>query len=117
MAYDSNPSYLFPGYNTNEGADACFPTDYLPTCSGDPTNLNDIKEVLYSLLSVVAEDYEALPAYSASVETRTRATNFSITSQLSSTGGGPTVRQTFQVSFIMNSPVQDVADEAEYNPD
>jgi len=119
MAYDADARHLFPGYTTGEGTEiAAFLADDLPTCSGDfETNVDDIKEVLYSLLSVVAEDYAQLPAYSSGVDVRTKATNFNITSQLSSTGGGPTVRQTFQVSFIMNSPVQDVADEAAYNPD
>jgi len=116
MAYYSDPANLFPGYTTNEGADACFPTEYLPTCSGDSNNLNDIKEILFSLLSVIDNDYASLPAYSSGVGVSTKAKNFSINSQLTATGG-ETTQKTFTVSFITNSPITDVVDEPEYNPD
>jgi len=116
MAYYSDPAHLFTGYSTDEGAYAAFPVDYLPTCSGDPNRLNDIKEVLFSLLSVVEADYVGLPAYASGVDVQTKAKNFSISSQLNATGG-ETMQKTFVVTFVANAPLQDVADESEYNPD
>jgi hypothetical protein len=116
MAYYSDPAHLFPGYATDEGTYAAFPAITLPTCSGNPSNINDIKEVLFSLLSVIEDDYAALPAYSSGVFVQTKAKNFSISSQLNSTGGS-TMQKIFIVTFVANAPLQDVADENEYNPD
>jgi hypothetical protein len=116
MAYDANPTGIFPGYSTNEGGSAVFDVNTLPTCSGTPNNLNDLKEILYSLLEVTASDYATLPAYESGVDVRTKAKNFSISSSVSP-GAGEQVTKRFTVNFTMNSPIVDVADEPEYNPD
>lgn len=116
MAYYSDPNNLFPGYTTNEDASAVFPAIQLPTCSGVAGNLQDIKEILYSMLTVIADDYASLPAYASGVDVQTQAKNFSITSRLSS-GSNATKIKNFVVSFTVNSPLTDVADENEYNPD
>ena len=115
MAYNSDPTNLFSGYATDEGGFAVFPVSSLPTCSGNPANLTDIKEILFSMLSVIDSDYSALPAYSANVNTSTKAKNFTISSNTNT--GEFSVRKTFTVSFTANSQILDVADEPEYNPD
>ena len=116
MAYYSDPNNLFPGYTTNEDASAVFPAIQLPTCSGVAGNLQDIKEILYSMLTVIADDYASLPAYASGVNVQTQAKNFSITSGLAA-GSNATTIKNFVVSFTVNSPLTDVADENEYNPD
>jgi hypothetical protein len=116
MAYYSNPVNLFPGYTTDTGTNAVFPIEQLPSCSGSPSNLNDIKEVLFSLLSVVENDYANLPAYASGVNVMTKANNFSITSSVGSAAGN-TVRKTFTVGFTVVAAPTSVVDENEYNPD
>lgn len=116
MAYHADPSNLFTGYSTDEGGFAAFPIDYLPSCSGNSNNLNDIKEILFSLLTVVDEDYNSLPPYASGVDVQTQARNFTISSQLRGLSNNTTVK-TFSVSFTANSPLTDVADEPAYNPD
>lgn len=116
MAYYSDPVNLFPLYVTDENNYAVFPKDSLPTCSGNPANLNDIKEVLFSMLSVLDDDYATLPAYASGVNVQTKAKNFTISSSLS-TNPDNTMRKTFNVSFLANTQILDVADESEYNPD
>jgi len=116
MAYYSDPSHLFSGYSTDEGNYASFTLASLPSCSGDGNRLNDIKEVLFSLLTVIDDDYAALPAYASGVDVSTKAKNFNISSQLRGTSSNTTVK-TFTISFTANSPLTDVADEPEYNPD
>jgi hypothetical protein len=118
MAYYSDPNNLFPGYTTNEDASAVFPAVQLPTCSGvaASANLQDIKEILYSMLTVIADDYASLPAYASGVDVQTQAKNFSITSGLAA-GSNATTIKNFVVSFTVNSPLTDVTDENEYNPD
>jgi hypothetical protein len=116
MAYYSNPTNLFPGYGTDEGNYAVFPVSQLPSCSGNPNNLNDIKEILFSLLSVVDNDYANLPAYASGVNVRTKANNFSITSSVGAATGN-TVRKVFTVGFTVNAAPTSVADENEFNPD
>jgi hypothetical protein len=115
MAYYSDPTYLFPGYTSDEGNYAVFPRDLLPTCSGNSANLNDIKEILFSLLTVVENDYVTLPAYSSGVYVQTKAKNFNISS--TTTTGENTARKVFTVSFTANAQILDVADENEFNPD
>lgn len=116
MAYYSDPTHLFPLYVTDEGNYAVFPRDSLPTCSGNSANLNDIKEITFSLLSVLDTDYATLPAYASGVDVMTKAKNFTISSTIS-TNPDNTIRKTFQVSFLANSQILDVANESEYNPD
>jgi hypothetical protein len=116
MAYYSNPTNLFPGYATDEGGYAVFPVSQLPSCSGNPANLQDIKEILFSLLSVVENDYANLPAYASGVNVMTKANNFSITSSVGAATGN-TVRKTFTVGFNVVAAPTSVVDENEYNPD
>ena len=116
MAYYSNPVNLFPLYTTDEGNYAVFPINSLPTCSGSPANLNDIKEIVFSMLSVLDNDYTALPAYASGVLVQTKAKNFTISSSIS-TNPDNTMRKTFNVSFLANTQILDVADESEFNPD
>lgn len=116
MAYYADPTNLFTGYVTDEGGFAVFPVSSLPTCSGNPANLTDIKEILFSMLSVVDDDYAVLPAYASGVNTQTKSRNFTISSTIS-TNPDNTIRKTFNVSFLANSQILDVADEPEYNPD
>ena len=116
MAYYSNPTNLFPGYATDEGNYAVFPVSQLPSCSGNPSNLNDIKEILFSLLSVVDNDYANLPAYASGVNVMTKANNFSITSSVGAATGN-TIRKTFTVGFNVVAAPTSVVDENEFNPD
>ncbi len=116
MAYYSDPTNLFTGYVTDEGGFAVFPVSSLPTCSGNPANLTDIKEILFSMLSVIDDDYAALPVYASGVNTQTKAKNFTISSTIN-TNPDNTTRKTFNVSFIANTQILDVSDEPEYNPD
>ena len=116
MAYYSNPANLFPGYGTDEGGYAVFPVSQLPSCSGNPNNLNDIKEVLFSLLTVVDNDYANLPVYNSGVNVMTRANNFSINSSVGAANGN-TIRKTFTVGFTVIAPPTSVVDENEFNPD
>lgn len=116
MAYYADPSNLFTGYATSGNVAAIFPVESLPSCSGTASNLDDIKEILFSMLTVIDEDYATLPAYSSGVNLQTKATNFNISSSVTNPVGG-TVRKTFNVSFTVNAPAVSVADENEYNPD
>jgi len=116
MAYYSDPTHLFPGYGTDENNYAVFPASELPSCSGNPNNLNDIKEILFSLLTVVEGDYSTLPDYASGVNVQTKATHFNISSTVTGATGN-TARKTFTVSFTVNAPAVSVADENEYNPD
>jgi hypothetical protein len=115
MAYYSDPVNLFPGYTSDEGNYAVFPRNSLPTCSGNSANLNDIKEVLFSMLTVVDNDYAALPAYASGVLVQTKAKNFTISSNTNT--GEFSVKKTFTVSFTANSQILDVVNESEFNPD
>ncbi|NBO99276.1 MAG: hypothetical protein EBU90_03995 [Proteobacteria bacterium] len=116
MAYYADPVNLFPAYSTDTNTAAIFPVETLPSCSGNVNNLQDIKEVLFSLLTVVDDDYASLPAYSSGVNVQTKATNFSISSTITNPSNG-TVKKTFTVSFTANAPAVSVADENAYNPD
>lgn len=116
MAYYADPTNLFTGYATSGDVAAIFPVETLPSCSGNAGNLQDIKEVLFSLLSVVDEDYASLPAYSSGVNVQTKATNFSISSTISNPSNN-TVRKTFTVTFVANAPTTSVVDENAFNPD
>ena len=117
MAYQADPTYLFPGYGTDEGNYAVFPVSQLPSCSGNPNNLNDIKEILFSLLSVVDDNYANLPVYSSGVGGAvTKANNFAITSSVGAANGN-TVRKTFTVGFTVLAAPTSVVDEPNHNPD
>ena len=116
MAYYSDPTHLFPGYGTDENNYAVFPASGLPSCNANPNNLNDIKEILFSLLTVVDDDYSSLPAYASGVNVMTKATNFSINSSVTNATNG-TMKKTFNVIFTVNAPAVSVANENEYNPD
>ena len=113
MAYSANPTYIFPAYTTDTNTAAVFDVTSLPSCSGNPTNLNDIKEVLFSILSVVENDYADLPAYASGVAQRTKANNFSITSSVGAATGN-TIRKTFTVGFNVIAPPTSVLDEPHY---
>lgn len=116
MAYYADPVNLFTGYATSGNVAAIFPVETLPSCSGNSSNLSDIKEILFSLLSVVEDDYVSLPAYSSGVNTMTKATNFAISSTVTNSTGN-TAKKTFTVSFTVNAPAVSVLDENAYNPD
>lgn len=116
MAYYANPNHLFTGYATSGNVAAIFPVETLPSCSGSASNLGDIKEVLFSLLSVVEDDYSTLPAYASGVNVMTKATNFSINSSVANATNG-TMKKTFNVIFTVNAPAVSVVNENEYNPD
>jgi hypothetical protein len=116
MAYHADPSHLFTGYATSGDVAAIFPVETLPSCSGSASNLGDIKEVLFSLLSVVEDDYSTLPAYASGVNVQTKATHFNISSTVTGATGN-TARKTFTVSFTVNAPAVSVTNENAYNPD
>ena len=116
MAYSANPAQIFTAYTTDTDTAAVFDVASLPSCSGNPSNLQDIKEVLFSILSVVEADYSSLPAYSSGVALRTKANNFSITSSVGA-ANGDTVRKTFTVGFTVVAPPTSVLDEPNYTGD
>lgn len=116
MAYYADPSHLFTGYVTSGDVAAIFPVETLPSCSGNPSNLGDIKEILFSLLSVLDDDYAGLAAYSSGLYVQTKATNFAISSTVTNSTGS-TAKKTFTVSFNVNAPAVSVTDENAFTPD
>lgn len=104
MSFDPAVTTYFPGSTVTGTTSVSFVTADLPSVLVDPTNnIDDIREVIYSILDKFSTVYDSLPATDGGAAINAKDLNLTITKSsaiASDDSNGTRIRVNFAVSFL-----------------